>query len=98
MKRLFFVVAAIASIAGGEAMAKALFGITGPDELATACAILIAAVIYTAYEIINRRPSEKVAVRLARYEDRRDRKFAEIEANNFMLRYELYSQDIERRE
>ena len=97
MKKLFLIVSAIASIAGGEALARFLFNVTGPDEVTTACAILIAAAIGGAYHLITARPSEAAAVRLAKYEGRRDQRFAEIDANNFMLKYEIYSADLERR-
>lgn len=98
MKKLFYVVAAIASITGGEWMARTLFKITGPDEITMACAAMIAFAIGAAYRIVVSRPSEQAAVRMARYEGRRDEKFAEIEANNFMLMYELYREDIGRRD
>ncbi len=98
MKKLFYVVAAIASITGGEWMARVLFHITGPDEITTACAMLIAFAITAAYRLAVIRPSEKAAIRMARYEGRRNEKFARIEADNFMLRYEIYREDIGRRD
>lgn len=101
MKPLFFVVSVIASIFGGQAMAVYIFGVTGPDEMTTACAVFIAAVIIAAYEMVTAKPKEAEAVKGKTAEEQREERrltegiipFNEKEGKAFLRRYESYRKD-----
>ena len=100
MKKLFVIVSAIASIAGGELIARALFHVTGPDDIVTACCVMVAVAIGSAYYILGGIP-EEIAVKAPIVQKEKEvipEPFTEAEAKLFMFEYELARQDLERRQ
>ena len=78
---------------GGYALALLFFSpLKEGDEIIIACMIFVGTVLWFLGKVIERLAYESSMIRLAEYEERRDRRFREIESGNFASRYEICSQ------